>query len=212
MNEYLIQETKEYIKNIFNNNYDGHDYYHSIRVYEIATKIAIEEKANLFVVQLSALLHDIDDRKVLNNPNNDSVRDFLGKNNVPKTIIDDICNNINDVSFFGIDSVIPRTLEGKCVQDADRLDAIGAIGIARAFAFGGSNKRLIYDPKSEPIYNMNKEVYIKNNSSTINHFYEKLFLIKDMMNTKIGQTMALERDYYMRTFLDEFFAEWNCKK
>lgn len=212
MNEYLIQETKEYIKNIFNNNYDGHDYYHSIRVYEIATKIAIEEKANLFVVQLSALLHDIDDRKVLNNPNNDSVRDFLGKNKVPQTIIDDICNNINDVSFWGIDSVIPRSLEGKCVQDADRLDAIGAIGIARAFAFGGSNKRTIYDPQSEPICNMNKETYIKNNSSTINHFYEKLFLIKDMMNTKIGQTMALERDYYMRTFLDEFFAEWNCKK
>ena len=87
MNEYLIQETKEYIKNIFNNNYDGHDYYHSIRVYEIATKIAIEEKANLFVVQLSALLHDIDDRKVLNNPNNDSVRDFLGKNKVPHPAI-----------------------------------------------------------------------------------------------------------------------------
>lgn len=212
MNEFLIQETKEYIKNIFNNNYDGHDYYHSIRVYEIATKIAIEEKANLFVVQLSALLHDIDDRKVLNNPNNDSVRDFLGKYNVPQTIIDDICNNINDVSFLGMDSVIPRSLEGKCVQDADRLDAIGAIGIARAFAFGGSNQRLIYDPKSEPIYNMNKETYIKNNSSTINHFYEKLFLIKDMMNTKVGQTMALERDHYMRTFLDEFFAEWNCKK
>lgn len=212
MNEYLIQKTKKYIKNIFSDNCDGHDYYHSIRVCEIATKIAMDENANLFVVQLSALLHDVDDRKVLNNPNNDSVKDFLKRNNVPQSIIEDVCNNINDVSFWGIDSVVPRNIEGKCVQDADRLDAIGAIGIARAFAFGGSNKRIIYDPKFKPNYNMNKEEYIDNNSSTINHFYEKLFLIKDMMNTKMGQEMALKRDCYMRTFIDEFFTEWNCEK
>lgn len=211
MFEDLILKTKKYIKGVFLNNCDGHDYYHSIRVCDMAKKIAISENANVNIVQLAALLHDVNDRKISNKENNETVKEFLIDCSVSDYVINEICEIINEIPFYGTDSVVPKTIEGKCVQDADRLDAIGAIGIARAFAFGGKNNRKMYLPESKPVLNMNKEIYIQNDSTTINHFYEKLFLIKDMMNTEMGKLIASERDKYMKKFIDEFFCEWNCE-
>ena len=124
--------------------------------------------------------------------------------------IDAICSIITQISFKGTDTVISDTAEGRCVQDADRLDAIGAIGIARAFAYGGSHNRAIYDPEIPPKANMNGDEYKNSNSTSINHFYEKLFLLEDLMSTETGKEMALKRTERMRSFVADFMSEWNC--
>lgn len=211
----MVNNALEYIKEIFSGDSGGHDYYHTVRVYKIATEIAKQEYADVNIVQLAALLHDVDDKKL--SPETHATKknavDFMTANGVDADIINIVCKIIDEVSFAGTDSVVPSTIEGKCVQDADRLDAIGAIGIARTFAYGGSRGRKIYDPDIKPRIGMSKEEYQKNmNSTSINHFYEKLLLLKDMMNTTAGKKLAEHRQAVMQEFLNEFMAEWKGEK
>ena len=200
----IIENAINYVKELFKNEYSGHDYFHTLRVYKLAKTIAKKEEANSYIVELAALLHDVDDVKLspLTSKNKDNARNFLTSNNVDDSDIELICHIIDEVSFKGSDSVIPSTLESKCVQDADRLDAIGAIGIARAFAYGGNHNRVMYDPEDSPKLNMNEEEYRKHVSTTVNHFYEKLFNLKDMMNTKTAINMAIDRHEFMEEYID----------
>ena len=212
MNKEIIARAAEYVKEKFENEYSGHDWFHTLRVFRTATRIAEAEGADLVTVQLAALLHDVDDRKLSPETYEDkaNARTFLSANNVDESKIDEICRIIGEISFA--ESCVPSTLEGKCVQDADRLDAIGAVGIARAFAYGGNHNRLMYHPDIVPNPNMSKEEYIKSNSTTVNHFYEKLFKLTDMMNTDTAKQIAKERDAYMKDFIAEFLNEWEGNK
>lgn len=185
-------------------------FFHTFRVYKMATNIAMKEKANLEIVQLAALLHDVDDIKLSpeTHTNKDKARSFLTANNVRKVTIEIICQIIDEISYRGNASVIPKTLEGKCVQDSDRLDAIGAIGIARAFAYGGNHNRVMHNPNISPNLNMDAEEYRSRVSTTINHFYEKLFKLKDLMNTDTAKIIARDRERYMKEYILEFMDEW----
>ena len=187
----------------------------SMRVYRLAIEIAEQENTEMLIVQLAALLHDVDDVKLspeTHDTKKNAVR-FMKNSGVDDKVIASVCKIIDEVSFVGTDSVVPSTLEGKCVQDADRLDAIGAIGIARTFAYGGSKGRRIHDPDIKPMTNMNKADYNQNhNSTSINHFYEKLLLLKDMMNTETAKKMAMHRQAVMKEYLVEFMAEWEGEK
>ena len=214
MNKEIIARATAYVKEKFENEYSGHDWFHTLRVFRTATRIAEAEGADVVTVQLAALLHDVDDRKLSPETyaEQKNARSFLAENGVEESVVCEICRIISEVSFVGSDSVVPSTLEGKCVQDADRLDAIGAIGIARAFAYGGNHNRLMYHPDIAPNPNMSKEEYIKSNSTTVNHFYEKLFKLTDMMNTDTAKQIAKERDAYMKAFIAEFLDEWEGRK
>lgn len=207
----IIQQAIAYVETFFSKEFSGHDYFHTLRVYKMATHIAKKENADLQIVQLAALLHDVDDRKLSPETTADktNARRFLQEHHVDDTVIETICKIISEISYAGKDSVTPDTPEGKCVQDADRLDAIGAIGIARAFAFGGNHNRLMHHPDILPNMDMGKDAYYKSESTTINHFYEKLFLLTDMMNTSTAKQLAAERQTYMKDYIDEFMAEWN---
>lgn len=205
-----IDKAKEFIKDYFRNDATGHDYYHSLRVYRLATEIAQHEAADLFTVQLSALLHDVDDRKLSKESKSlFTTCHFLGTLGLPDEMIGRICNIIRQISFKGEDTMKPLDMEGKIVQDADRLDAIGAIGIARAFTYGGSIHRNIYNPDCPPRENMNAEEYYRHNGSTINHFYEKLLKLPTLMNTDTGRLLAERRQRFMEDFLREFYEDWN---
>lgn len=212
---FMIENAVKYVKQIFADDYSGHDYYHTMRVYRLSVQIAKEENADMLIVQLAALLHDVDDAKLSTETyaTKKNAVDFMESNGLDNKIIEVVCKIIEEVSFAGTDSVVPSTIEGKCVQDADRLDAIGAIGIARTFAYGGSKGRKIYDPDIKPLINMNKEEYRQNQDSTsVNHFYEKLLLLKDMMNTETAKRMAERRQAAMEAYLEEFMAEWEGKR
>lgn len=211
MDKTIINDALEFVRNAFNADYSGHDYFHTLRVYKMATRIAEQENANLLIVQLAALLHDVDDIKLSPETyvNKDIAVDFLRKHGTSEAMIKTICNIIGEVSFRGTDSITPETIEGRCVQDADRLDAIGAIGIARTFAYGGSHNRIIHDPEIKPTVNMNADKYQNHISTSINHFYEKLFQLKDLMNTDTAKKIAGQRADYMRTFISEFLDEWD---
>lgn len=211
MQDEIINQALEYVKKIFENDFSGHDYFHTLRVFKMATHIATEEKANLEIVQLAALLHDVDDIKLSPQTHAQKInaRRFLAVNNFPETTICNICQIIDEVSYLGNDSVTPKTLEGKCVQDADRLDALGAVGIARAFAYGGNHNRLMYHPDIKPKMNMGKEEYINHISTTVNHFYEKLFKLTELINTSTARKIATEREAYMKNFIAEFMDEWD---
>lgn len=211
----VIENAIKYVKRIFADDFSGHDYHHTMRVYRLAMQIAEQENANMLIVQLAALLHDVDDVKL--SPETHEAKKnavgFMKNNGVDDKAIASVCKIIDEVSFAGIDSVVPSTIEGKCVQDSDRLDAMGAVGIARTFAYGGSKGRKIYDPDTKPLTNMNKADYQQNhNSTSINHFYEKLLLLKDMMNTETAKKMAEHRQAVMEDFLEEFMAEWEGEK
>jgi uncharacterized protein len=206
--ETLCSLASAYIRSLFSSDFSGHDAEHSFRVYRTALQIAKKENADLLLVSLGALLHDVDDKKLFpDNKNDDNARKFLSDNNVPKDIEEKIIRIIHQVSFKGKDSVKPDTLEGEVVQDADRLDAIGAIGIARAFAYGGSHQRPLYLENEKYKKDMSEEEYRKNNGSTIAHFYEKLLLLEDMMNTKEAKRLAKGRTEVLKDFLAEFDSE-----
>lgn len=211
MNEMIMNDALEFVKNTFHDDYSGHDYFHTLRVYKMATRIAEQENANLMIVQLAALLHDVDDIKLSPETyvNKDRTVDFLRKHGIAGGMTKTICDIIGEVSFRGTGSTTPKTIEGKCVQDADRLDAIGAIGIARAFAYGGNHNRIIYDPEIKPTINTNADQYQSHISTTINHFYEKLFQVKDLMNTDTAKKIAKQREDYMKIYISEFLDEWD---
>ena len=209
--EQLVQNATKFIKAVFQNDFSGHDFFHSMRVYRTAINIAEAEHADLEVVALAALLHDVDDRKLspMTAEKKENAARFMCSQNVSESEIRQVCQIIDEVSFKGTDSVRPSTPEGKCVQDADRLDALGAIGIARTFAYGGNHNRAIYDPELPPRTAMNQAQYYSSKSTSLNHFYEKLFLLEGMMNTEAGKAIARKRTQYMQQFVDEFLNEWD---
>ena len=193
----------------------GHDWFHIERVWKLSKKIAEKEGGNLEVIELSALLHDIADPKF---HNGDEIlalkisKDFLEEIHVEGELIEQVLFVIKNISFKNrAEAPENPTLELQIVQDADRLDAIGAIGIARTFNFGGFKNNLMYHPEIKPNLGMNKEEYKKSNGTTINHFYEKLLLLKDLMNTETAKRIASERHDFMLQFLDEFYKEWNVE-
>lgn len=193
----MIKEAMDYARQVFAGDGSGHDFDHTMRVYRMALRIAQEEGAQQETVALAALLHDVDDKKLSPETcrNKDRAVRFLRENGADEEMIARIVQIISEISFSAGNGV-PSTLEGKCVQDADRLDAIGAIGIGRAFAFGGSRGRRMHDPDGT------------DQSSTIQHFYDKLLLLKDRMTTATGCGLAQQRDAFLRSFLEEFYAEW----
>lgn len=207
----MIAQALRYVEDFFARDFSGHDYFHTLRVYKMATRIAEQEQADVKIVQLAALLHDVDDRKLSPQTHKEktNARRFLAEHGADEATVSRVCEIIGEISYAGKDSVVPATLEGKCAQDADRLDAIGAIGIARAFAYGGSHHRLMHHPGIPPLADMGKEEYFRHESTTVNHFYEKLFLLTDMMNTPTAKELAKARDRYMRDYITEFMAEWD---
>ncbi|MGL2962704.1 HD domain-containing protein [Flavobacterium sp. RSB2_4_14] len=216
----IIDKTILFVKQQLENAEGGHDWFHIERVYKNALLIAREEVCDLTVVKLSALLHDIADSKFHDGDETigpKTARAFLENENLDQKIINHVINIIENISFKGgnFEKKLSRdfgTKELKIVQDADRLDAIGAIGIARTFNYGGFKNRALYNPAIAPNLNMTKEEYKNSDSPTLNHFYEKLLLLKDKMNTETGQKIALERHKYMENFLSQFYAEWEGEK
>lgn len=212
----LIDTTKEFVKQQLKDAEGGHDWFHIERVYNNAMLIAKGEECNLTVVQLGALLHDIADSKFHNGDEtvgSKVARKFLEEQNVDEATIAHVVNIINNISFKGGNFEKKfNSPELEIVQDADRLDALGAIGIARAFNYGGFKNRVLYNPEIAPQLNMTKEEYKNSEGTTLNHFYEKLLLLKDRMNTKTGKTIAEGRHKYMEQFLAQFYAEWEGEK
>lgn len=210
----ILADATSYVKALFADDCSGHDVYHTLRVYNMAIHLAQIEHADAFITGLGALLHDVDDRKLSpqTHQDNGNAMRFMRRHGLNDALMAQICGIISAVSFAGRDSVTPQTIEGKCVQDADRLDAIGAIGIARAFAYGGSRGRPLYDPAVPPRPDMTAQEYAAGTPSTINHFYEKLLLLKSSLHTPTAQAIARSRDAFMRGFLEQFFAEWDATR
>ncbi|WP_396139323.1 HD domain-containing protein [Flavobacterium sp.] len=212
----LIDKTIAFVKEKLDNAEGGHDWFHIERVYKNSILIAKEEDCDIMVVKLGALLHDIADSKFHDGDETigpKTARAFLESENVFEETINHVINIIENISFKGgnfENKFSSKELE--IVQDADRLDAIGAIGIARTFNYGGFKNRALYNPSIAPNLNMSKEEYKNSNSPTLNHFYEKLLLLKDKMNTATGKKIALERHKYMENFLSQFYAEWEGEK
>jgi uncharacterized protein len=212
----VLDNTILFVKQQLENAEGGHDWFHIERVYKNALLIAKEEECDVEVVKLAALLHDIADSKFHNGDETvgpKTARTFLEKENVAEETIQHVVNIIENISFKGGNFEKKFTSkELEIVQDADRLDAIGAIGIARCFNYGGFKNRALFNPEIAPKMNMSKDEYKKNDSPTINHFYEKLLLLKDKMNTETGKKIALERHKYMENFLSQFYAEWEGER
>ena len=209
----LLEVTIKYVKEILTEAEGGHDWFHIERVWKNAKLIAAKELCDIEVVQLAALLHDIADSKFHGGDEEIGpamAREFLENAGLEPQKVEHIVAIVENVSFKGGQNTRSHSsIELDIVQDADRLDAIGAIGIARTFNYGGYKNRAIYDPAIAPNLNMTKEEYKKSTAPTINHFYEKLLLLIDRMNTQTGKDIALERHLFMETFLDQFYAEWD---
>ncbi len=211
-----VNATIDFVKEALINAEGGHDWFHTLRVYNNALLIAKNETVDKLIVALGALLHDIADSKF--HDGDETVgpkvaRKFLFEHNVDSLVIEHVINIIENISFKGGNEAQKfKSIELDVIQDADRLDAIGAIGIARCFNYGGFKNRTLYNPDIKPNLNMSKEEYKKSTAPTVNHFYEKLLLLKDRMNTKSGKRIATERHNYMQQFLDQFYSEWNGEK
>ncbi|MGZ5246445.1 MAG: HD domain-containing protein [Flavitalea sp.] len=209
----VILSTIEFVKETLANAEGGHDWFHIERVWKTARHIADQEEVDIYVVELAALLHDIADSKFHDGDETIGPRiakNYLESQKLPSDIVEHVVMIIENISFKGGNHVMNFTSkELLVVQDADRLDAIGAIGIARAFNYGGFKNRALYDPSIPPDMQMNKETYKKNTAPTINHFYEKLLQLKDRMNTATGKKLAEQRHSFMELYLDQFYKEWS---
>ncbi|MBT8280816.1 MAG: HD domain-containing protein [Muriicola sp.] len=214
-NTELVEATIDFVKETLVNAEGGHDWFHTQRVFKNSLLISKDEKADVLVVSLGALLHDIADSKFHKGDETlgpKLAKEFLTSIGVDQKIIKRVCYIIENISFkntVGQKNTTKHPLELQVVQDADRLDALGAIGIARAFHYGGFKNRKLYDPDIPPNLNMNKDAYKNSQSPTINHFYEKLLLLKDKMNTKTGKKIAAQRHEFLLEYLEQFYAEWN---
>lgn len=211
----IISQTAAYVRGQMAGEGSGHDWWHVYRVWQMAKHLATEEKADLFVVELAALLHDIADWKFHDGDEeigSKRAQEWLKSIDVDTGVIASVYQIIKEVSFKGAGvETKPSSKEGMVVQDADRLDALGAIGIARTFAYGGHKNREIYNPEIKPAEHTSFEEYKKNQSHTINHFYEKLLLLKDRMNTNAAKKIAEERHKFMEQYLERFYEEWEGK-
>lgn len=214
--ETVIEKTIEYVKEILTGAEGGHDWWHIYRVWNLSKQITESENVNKFIVQLGALLHDIADSKFHDGDEDIGpckAREFLDSLDVEEDVIVHVENIITNISFKGGKHVQKFTSpELDVIQDADRLDAMGAIGIARTFNYGGFKNREIYNPEIMPDLDMSKEEYKNSNAPSINHFYEKLLLLKGRMNTETGKNLAEQRHEFMMQFLDEFYKEWNGER
>ncbi len=214
--ESILKITEDYVKSNFNQESTGHDWWHIKRVHDLSLQINEIEKKDEFIVRMIALLHDVFDEKFSNGDVKQNLENLMKKLNIYNEIdeydIKNIIHSIENLGFKGGFNNIEISDEGKIVQDADRIDAIGAIGIARCFAYNGKKGNLIYDPDMGIVEINNQEEYRNKKRHAINHFYEKLLKIKDTINTETGKTIAIKRTEYMENFLDEFYKEWNGKK
>ncbi|MEK6917555.1 MAG: HD domain-containing protein [Nanoarchaeota archaeon] len=211
----IIEKTTEFVKKTLTNTEKGHDWGHINRVLLLSKTIAKKENANLFVVEMGALLHDIADPKFQGGDEEIGpkiAKNFLDNINLDSSLTDHIVKIIENISFRKSFDQKFKSKELDIVQDADRLDAMGAIGITRAFHYGGYKNKKIYDPEIKPHKNISMEEYKKEDSPTINHFYEKLLLLKDKMNTQTGKELAEKRHKFMEQFLEEFYREWDGKE
>jgi uncharacterized protein len=216
-NNNIIEATKNYVQGTLKDAEGGHDWFHTLRVYNNSILISKGENVDTLVVALGALLHDIADSKFHNGDDTigpKMAREFLFKHNVDSLVIEHVIKIIENISF---NKSLEKgenftSAELSVVQDADRLDAIGAIGIARCFNYGGFKNRKLFDPSIKPNLNMTKEEYKNSTAPTINHFYEKLLLLSDKMNTKTGRRIAKQRHQFMENYLDQFYAEWDGKR
>lgn len=212
-NKHIISQTSAHVKQAMLGEGSGHDWWHIHRVWLNAKQIAQHEQADMLVVELAALLHDIADWKFHDGDETKGAQvaqAWLGQFDIKQETVSHICQIITDLSYKGAGVSTPMpSIEGKIVQDADRLDAIGAIGIARTFAYGGSKRREIYNPDIKPELHASFEAYKKSEGTTINHFYEKLLLLKDRMNTQTARRIAETRHELMLNFLDSFYKEIN---
>ncbi len=212
----LIEKTEQFVKDRLSGEGTGHDWWHIVRIVNIAKLIHATEGGDWLTIHLTLLLHDVGDRKVINQDNDDYsiAENFLVELNVDPPQIEKIMTIIKTMSYSkSFDETEKNdSIEFKTVQDADRLDAIGAIGVARAFAFGGNRSRPLYDPDHETQAFESSDDYKKAEGSTIHHFYEKLFLLKENLNTKTAKKIANERDEFMHQFVDQFLEEWNGQR
>ncbi|PWG82544.1 HD domain-containing protein [Pararcticibacter amylolyticus] len=214
--EEIVELTVRFVKDSLKEAESGHDWWHILRVWNTAKAIALEEQVDGLIVELASLLHDIADPKFHNGDEEigpETAKKFMQSIGLQQDIafhVEQIIRNMSFKSSLGKLTFHSKELE--VVQDADRLDAIGAIGIARAFTYGGYKNRELFNPQIPPNLNMSKEDYKKNTAPTINHFYEKLLLLKDKMNTAAGKRLAEKRHLFMEDFLNQFYAEWNGEK
>lgn len=210
----IILKTADFIASKFASEGSGHDWFHIDRVRKLALCIGRAEGSDLFITEMAALLHDLDDWKIKEFASHfpEKAKKWLSDLDVEQDISSRILNVIDEVSYKGAGVETPvKSVEAAVVQDADRLDAIGAIGIARTFAYGGHKNRLIYDPAVVPILHDDFQLYKNSTAPTINHFYEKLLLLKDRMNTSSAKSIADQRHRFMENFLKQFFDEWEAK-